>query len=118
MVSQQTYRDKGEEVMMYGPQVPACEELHANKYRLPNESFEESAHRNAAAMSDDHEHRGKIKEIFLNQRFMPAGRVQSAMGSPRDVTAYNCFVSGTIEDSMESIMARACLLYTSDAADE
>ena len=40
MVSQQTYRDKGEEVMMYGPQVPACEELHANKYRLPNESFE------------------------------------------------------------------------------
>ena len=38
---------------------------------------------------------------------MPAGRVQSAMGSPRDVTAYNCFVSGTIEDSMESIMARA-----------
>ena len=107
MVSQQTYRDKGEEVMMYGPQVPACEELHANKYRLPNESFEESAHRNAAAMSDDHEHISKIKEIFLNQRFMPAGRVQSAMGSPRDVTAYNCFVSGTIEDSMESIMARA-----------
>ena len=93
--------------MMYGPQVPACEELHANKYRLPNESFEEAASRNAAAMSDDDEHRTKIKEIFLNQRFMPAGRVQSAMGSPRDVTAYNCFVSGTIEDSMESIMSRA-----------
>ena len=93
--------------MMYGPQVPACEELHASKYRLPNESFEEAASRNAAAMSDDEEHRSKIKEIFLNQRFMPAGRVQSAMGSPRDVTAYNCFVSGTIEDSMESIMSRA-----------
>ena len=93
--------------MMYGPQVPACEELHANKYRLPHESFEEASHRNAAAMADDHEHRGRIKEIFLHQRFMPAGRVQSAMGSPRDVTAYNCFVSGTIEDSMESIMARA-----------
>ena len=93
--------------MLYGPQVPACEELHANKYRLPNESFEEAASRNAAAMSDDQDHRKEIKEIFLNQRFMPAGRVQSAMGSPRDVTAYNCFVSGTIEDSMESIMARA-----------
>ena len=50
--------------MMYGPQVPACEELHANKYRLPNESFEEAASRNAAAMSDDDEHRTKIKEIF------------------------------------------------------
>jgi len=93
--------------MGYGPQVQACEELHATKYRLPNESFEESASRNAAAMSDDDDHRSKIKEIFLNQRFMPAGRVQSAMGSPRDVTAYNCFVSGVIEDSMESIMERA-----------
>jgi len=38
---------------------------------------------------------------------MPAGRVQAAMGSPRDVTAYNCFVSGKIEDSMQSIMGRA-----------
>tara|TARA_A100001391_G_scaffold203714_2_gene196834 strand:+ start:127 stop:1815 length:1689 start_codon:yes stop_codon:yes gene_type:complete len=93
--------------MGYGPQVQACEELHATKYRLPNESFEEAANRNASAMSDDEDHRQEIKEIFLNQRFMPAGRVQSAMGSPRDVTAYNCFVSGVIEDSMESIMARA-----------
>ncbi len=91
----------------YGPQVPACDELHANKYRLPNESFEESAHRNAAAMADNEEHRAEIKDIFLNQRFMPAGRVQSAMGSPRDVTAYNCFVSGTIKDSMVSIMEKA-----------
>ena len=38
---------------------------------------------------------------------MPAGRIQAAMGSPRDVTAYNCFVSGTIEDSMQSIMEKA-----------
>jgi len=40
---------------------------------------------------------------------MPAGRIQSAMGSPRDVTAYNCFVSGTIEDSMQSIMEKATM---------
>ena len=93
--------------MTYGPQVPVCDELHANKYRLPNESFEESVSRNAASMSDDQEHRSYIKDIFIHQRFMPAGRVQSAMGSPRDVTAYNCFVSGTIHDSLESIMDRA-----------
>ena len=92
---------------MYGPQIPVCDELHANKYRLPNENFEESVNRNSAAMSDDDNHRADIKDIFLNQRFLPAGRVQSAMGSPRNVTAYNCFVSGTIEDSMESIMSRA-----------
>ena len=40
-------------------------------------------------------------------RFLPAGRVQTATGSPRAVTAFNCFVSGKIEDSMDSIMERA-----------
>jgi ribonucleoside-diphosphate reductase alpha chain len=58
-------------------------------------------------MSDDEEHRRAYKEITMDMRFLAAGRVQSAMGSPRDVTALNCFVSGTIEDSMDSIMQRA-----------
>mgnify|MGYP003632908236 CR=1 FL=1 len=91
----------------YGPTVPACEELHASKYRLTNESFYEAMTRVAAAMSDDEEHFKTFREVLLNMRFMPAGRIQSAMGSPRDVTAYNCFVSGTIEDSMVSIMEKA-----------
>ena len=92
---------------MYGPQVQACDTLHSEKYRLPNESFDEACYRQSAAMSDNEDHRTYLKHLFLDQRFMPAGRVQSAMGSPRDVTAYNCFVSGTVEDSMESIMQRA-----------
>ena len=58
-------------------------------------------------MSDDEEHRKAYKEITMDMRFLPAGRVQSAMGSPRNVTALNCFVSGAIEDSMDSIMQRA-----------
>ena len=91
----------------YGPQVPECDELHATKYRLSNESFEEACSRQAAAMSDDDEHRSAFKHILLNQRYMPAGRVQNAMGSPKAVTAYNCFVSGIIEDSMDSIMDKA-----------
>jgi ribonucleoside-diphosphate reductase alpha chain len=92
---------------VYGPQVPECAALHATKYRLPNESFEEAAARGAAAMGDSDEHRSAYKEITINQRFMPAGRVQAAMGSPRNVTAFNCFVSGVVEDSMEVIMQRA-----------
>jgi ribonucleoside-diphosphate reductase alpha chain len=40
-------------------------------------------------------------------RFLPAGRVQAAMGAPREVTPYNCFVSRTIEDSMDGIMTAA-----------
>ena len=92
---------------MYGPEVKACDDLHAQKYRLPNESFEEAMNRVAGALSDDEEHFNDLKEILKDMRFMPAGRIQSAMGSPKNVTAYNCFVSGTIHDSMESIMERA-----------
>jgi len=91
----------------YGPQIQACDDLHAQKYRLPNESFNEACARQAAAMSDGDEHRSAFKSILLNQRYMPAGRVQAAMGSPKNVTAYNCFVSGTIQDSMDSIMDKA-----------
>ena len=79
--------------MDYGPQIPACDSLHSQKYRLPNEAFSEACARQAAAMADNEEHRQSYRNILLNQRFMPAGRVQAAMGSPRDVTAYNCFVS-------------------------
>ena len=91
----------------YGPQIQACDDLHAQKYRLPNESFNEACARQAGSMADDDEHRSTFKNILLNQRYMPAGRVQAAMGSPKNVTAYNCFVSGTIEDSMDSIMDKA-----------
>ena len=90
-----------------GPQIQACDDLHAQKYRLPNESFSEACARQAGAMADDDSHRSAFKNILLNQRYMPAGRVQAAMGSPKNVTAYNCFVSGTIKDSMDSIMDKA-----------
>ncbi len=96
-----------EPVTEYGPTVPTCNDLHASKYRLSNESFEECMARVSLHMSDNEEHFKSLKEILLNMRFMPAGRIQSAMGSPRDVTAYNCFVSGNIEDSMQSIMEKA-----------
>jgi ribonucleoside-diphosphate reductase alpha chain len=92
---------------IYGPRLPISEEIHKLKYRGVNESFEDAMTRVADALKDGHEHFKAFKSILLNMRFLPAGRVQSAMGAPIQVTPYNCFVSGTIEDSMGSIMTRA-----------
>jgi len=91
----------------YGPTLPISEEIHSMKYRLKGETFKEAMSRVAQSLSDGNEHFEKFRDILYNQRFLPAGRIQSAMGSPRVVTPYNCFVSGTINDSMDDIMDKA-----------
>ena len=91
----------------YGPTLSISEEIHAMKYRSKGESFKEAMIRVADALKDNEEHYLQFKEILLDQRFLPAGRVQAAMGAPREVTSFNCFVSGTLEDSMDSIMEKA-----------
>lgn len=88
----------------YGPKLQIAQELHASKYRAPGESFRSAMYRISGTLSDDIEHRDKLSKILLKQRFLPAGRVQSAVGSINNVTAFNCFVSGTIKDSMVGIM--------------
>ena len=98
-----------------GPRQIASEQLHASKYRLPGESFRDAMSRVAGALQDNKEHYKISREILIDMRFLPAGRVQSAMGAPKSVTAYNCFVSGKIPDSFvdrdnaeqSSIMHRA-----------
>ncbi len=36
-------------------------------------------------------------------KFLPGGRIQAGAGTGRRVTLFNCFVMGTIEDSMDGI---------------
>ena len=91
----------------YGPTLPISKEIHETKYRSKGESFKEAMTRVADALKDSEEHYQKFREILLEQRFLPAGRIQAAIGAPRSVTPYNCYVSGTIEDSFDSIMDRA-----------
>ena len=91
----------------YGPVTDIAEQTHAVKYRQEGEDFYEAMCRVANALKDTEEHRQAFKDILLNQRFMPGGRVQSCMGAAREVTPYNCFVSATIEDSMGGIMKAA-----------
>jgi ribonucleoside-diphosphate reductase alpha chain len=90
-----------------GPPTPLAETIHKEKYRGEGETFEQAMYRIAGTLSDGDEHYNALKDILLDMRFLPGGRVQSAIGSPRLVTAYNCFVSGVIEDDSDSIMQRA-----------
>ena len=91
----------------YGPTLDVSKEIHSMKYRSKGEGFKEAMARVANALKDDEEHFTKLKDILYNMRFLPAGRIQAAMGAPRAVTPYNCFVSGTLPDSMKGIMRAA-----------
>jgi ribonucleoside-diphosphate reductase alpha chain len=95
------------EVKEYGPKLRISKEIHAMKYRTEGESFKEGVSRFASALKDDEVHYYKIRDILLEQAFMGGGRTQAAIGAPRQVTPFNCFVSEDIEDSMDSIMDRA-----------
>ena len=90
-----------------GPEASISQEIDEMKYRQKDESFDQKIKRIARALSDGAEHRYDLESILGNMRFLPAGRVQSAVGSNRITTAYNCFVSGVIEDNMNSIMGKA-----------
>lgn len=91
--------------MNYGPTLPISVEVGQEKH-YPGETFGDAARRWAKALADDADHEEALFGIFANQRFLPAGRVQRAAGSFHAVTAFNCFVSGEIEDSMEGIFDR------------
>ena len=90
-----------------GPSMPLSNEIDEMKYRQEGETFDDKVRRIAEALMDSDEHRMEMEEILGHMRFLPAGRVQSAIGSKRITTAFNCFVSGTIGDSMNNIMERA-----------
>ena len=90
-----------------GPSVPISNEIDKMKYRQDGEDFHDKVERISHALADNPEHEEEFLEILGNQRFLPAGRVQSSIGAKKLVTAFNCYVSGEIEDSMKSIMDKA-----------
>lgn len=73
-----------------GPRTLIAQQTHQEKYELPEEGFIGCMQRVAGAMGEGKEHKAKLLDIFLDQRFLAAGRVQAAMGSPKRVTAFNC----------------------------
>lgn len=92
---------------MYGPSHPVSVDQHVSKYRIdPTESFLELCNRLSGTLADNEEHQRDIRMTFLHQNFIPAGRVQRAVGAPMRICAHNCFVSGTIKDDSTDIMEK------------
>jgi ribonucleoside-diphosphate reductase alpha chain len=84
----------------------------ATRYRDPDAKPAESGiadtwRRVAAAAASVESDSAGWSERFLEMlhgfRFLPAGRILAGAGTRRRVTLFNCFVMGTIEDSIEGI---------------
>ena len=96
-------------------EVALAEEIWTAKYRFRSHdgagdaSFAHTAERvgRAVAAAEAPELRGLWEERFRDAiadfRFIPAGRVLAGAGTERSVTLFNCFVMGTIPDSLDGI---------------
>lgn len=78
-----------------GPSLNVSEEIHSSKYREKGETFREAMNRVAYALKDNDEHFHQFRSIIMGMQFMPAGRIQVAVGSTRRVTPYNCLAGET-----------------------
>ena len=63
----------------------------------------------AAAAAEAPENRAQhaldFAQALAGHKFLPAGRILAGAGTDRSVTLFNCFVMGTIEDSMDGIFS-------------
>jgi len=75
--------------------------------RPPETSVEDTWRRVATAVSAVEREPSLWSERFLEIlrgfRFLPGGRILAGAGTTRQVTLFNCFVMGRIEDSMDGI---------------
>src|ERR1700760_2110703 len=54
---------------------------------------------------DRRAHALEFAQALAGHRFLPAGRIIAGAGTDRSVTLFNCFVMGTIPDSMDGIFS-------------
>ncbi|MBL8906495.1 MAG: adenosylcobalamin-dependent ribonucleoside-diphosphate reductase [Rhizobiales bacterium] len=95
---------------------PIAREIWDMKYRLKqpdgepvDQTIEDTWRRvaRAVAQAESPQARAHWAEDFYDllagYRFLPAGRILSGAGSGRSVTLFNCYVMGTLDDSMAGI---------------
>lgn len=99
---------------MAGFSAPIAEQIWDMKYRLKaadgtpvDRTVEDTWRRIARALAADEAKPGVWEDRFYaaleDFRFLPAGRIVAGAGTDRSVTLFNCFVMGTIPDSMAGI---------------
>jgi len=93
---------------------PIAEQIWDMKYRFKNAdgkpldaTVEDSWRRIARALATVEKDAPKWEDKFYSAledfKFLPAGRITAGAGTARKVTLFNCFVMGTIPDSMGGI---------------
>jgi len=95
---------------------PISEQIWDMKYRLKtpegvplDQTVEDSWRRVARAIAavepeaTRYDWEERFCAVLRDFRFLPAGRILSGAGTGRAVTLFNCFVMGTIPDSLEGI---------------
>lgn len=93
---------------------PIAEQIWDMKYRLKeadgtalDETVEDTWRRIAGALAavedDPAAWEAKFYAALEDFKFLPAGRITAGAGTDRSVTLFNCFVMGTIPDSMGGI---------------
>jgi len=98
-----------------GFEVALAEEIWTAKYRFApsdgdaDEDFAATATRVAMALAEAEVEDQRIawferfREAMLDFRLLPAGRIIAGAGTARSVTLFNCFVMGTVPDSLGGI---------------
>jgi len=96
---------------------PISQQIWDMKYRLKSaggasaidQTIEASWRRVAAALAEGEapdqreQWTERFREALEGFRFLPAGRILAGAGTGRSVTLFNCFVMGTVPDSMAGI---------------
>ncbi|MFT4149370.1 MAG: adenosylcobalamin-dependent ribonucleoside-diphosphate reductase [Paracoccaceae bacterium] len=93
---------------------PIAEQIWDMKYRLKagdgtiidatvEDTWRRIARALAAVEKDPPRWEAKFYAALEDFRFLPAGRITAGAGTDRSVTLFNCFVMGTIPDSMGGI---------------
>ena len=93
---------------------PIAEEIWDAKYRMKEQdgtpidlTVLDTQSRIANALAAPEKHReywtDRFEDALADFKFLTAGRITAGAGTERDVTLFNCFVMGTIPDSMSGI---------------